>query len=214
SRSRRGGLMRASRPLARAPGIACALLLATLSPGCAHDEGIQPGELLQGDEDASARVAGVRVRVYGDTTLALPDSAVDDVTPVRLVVENHGDEPVRLRYRELTLVEPSGHQRLALPPLVEGAELPAGVRTAFGHTRFLVTPDYERVHTSLSTWPGPFAVDPYYGPTYYTRWAPPLPTAEMVSRALPEGVLEPGGRVDGLVYFEGVSVFSQQVTLV
>src|SRR5690606_31291643 len=78
-RSRRGGLMRASRPLARAPGIACALLLATLSPGCAHDEGIQPGELLQGDEDASARVAGVRVRVYGDAALALPDSAVDDV---------------------------------------------------------------------------------------------------------------------------------------
>ena len=213
--------MRGTNALSRVPGarlrpqgIACALLLATLSAACAHDDVIEPGELLRGEEDASARVAGVRVRVFGDPALALPAFAVDDVTAVRLVVENHGDEPVRLRYRELSLVEPDGRQRLALPPVVVDAVPPAGVSTAFQHTRFLVAPGYERVHTSLAAWTGPFAHDPYYAPTYYARWAPPLPTTELVSRALPEGVLEPGGRVDGLVYFEGVSPLSGEVTLV
>jgi hypothetical protein len=31
-----------------------------------------------------------------------------------------------------------------------------------------------------------------------------LPTADMIHKALPEGVLEPGGKVTGFLYFEDV----------
>lgn len=210
--------MRACRASLRVRDIVRPLAFATvmlaLGPSCAHDE-LRPGEALRDDEDATLRIAGVRARVYGDAALALPSPAASAVTAVRLVLENHGDEPVRLRYRELWLLEPDGRVRLALPPLVVGrGEPPEGVRTAFGHTRFRVAPGYDRVHTALSSWSGPFSVDPTYAPTYFTRWPPPLPTTEMVARALPEGVLEPGGRIDGLVYFEGISPLSEEVTLV
>lgn len=210
--------MRPRQALFRARSVPCALLLATLPwalpTACAHEEGVAPGEVLRGDEDAAMRAAGVRARVYADPALALPSPAEGQVTAVRLVLENHGDEPVRLRYRELWLIEPDGRLRLALPPFVNGRAPPEGVRTAFGHTRFFVAPGYERVHTTLAAWSGPFQEDPYYGPTHFARWTPPLPTPEMVSRALPEGVLEPGGRLDGLVYFEGVSALSSEMTLV
>lgn len=43
----------------------------------------------------------------------------------------------------------------------------------------------------------------YYN-TYYARWRKPLPTQEMVARALPEGVLQPGGKASGFLYFERV----------
>ncbi|QDG49522.1 hypothetical protein FIV42_01850 [Persicimonas caeni] len=43
--------------------------------------------------------------------------------------------------------------------------------------------------------------------TYYSRYYPlyaeyQLPTGEMLVRALPEGVIDPGGRITGFVYFE------------
>jgi hypothetical protein len=38
-----------------------------------------------------------------------------------------------------------------------------------------------------------------WSPAYYPATEPP---AEVVNLALPEGVLEPGGRVDGYLYFQ------------
>lgn len=181
--------------------------------GCAHDADVPSAAELLGEDDSAMRVGGVRLRVDGDPGLALPQSAADDVTAVRVVVENHGNVPLRIRYAELRLIEASGEQRVALPPLLPRGE--AGfVRTSFGHTRFLVAPGYERFYDELRAWEGPFREDPYYAATYYTRWVKPLPTTEMVARALPEGVLEPGGRLDGLIYFEGISPFSDEATLV
>jgi hypothetical protein len=52
----------------------------------------------------------------------------------------------------------------------------------------------------LGVWPGPFPLDaPYYAATF-PAWPSGLPNEEIVSRALPEGVLDPGGRVDGFLY--------------
>ncbi len=54
-------------------------------------------------------------------------------------------------------------------------------------------------------WGGPFYYPPYYwnwvnwwGPSYY----PSGPTEDVVGYALPEGVLQPGGRVSGFLYFK------------
>lgn len=55
-------------------------------------------------------------------------------------------------------------------------------------------------------WSAPFA----YPPGYYDfvwRWGPseypsPMPPDDVVQRGLPEGVLQPGGRVEGFLYFQ------------
>ncbi len=192
---------------------ALSLAAACLLSSCAHDESAYAVAHLRDGDDPSEQVAGVRVRVDGDPDLALPGHAASDVTPVRVVIDNEGDEPLRIRYRELVLVEASGEQRVALPPLKTDGE-PLGVRNAFGSTRFSLAPGYEPFYEALDRWDGPFDTDPYYALTYYPRWTEPLPTTEMIARALPEGVLEPGGSVDGLLYFEGISPLDDHATLV
>jgi hypothetical protein len=45
----------------------------------------------------------------------------------------------------------------------------------------------------------PFFYDDYY---YPIQVRVPLPTGDMVAMALPETVVEPGGRAEGFLYFE------------
>jgi putative addiction module killer protein len=52
----------------------------------------------------------------------------------------------------------------------------------------------------------------FYGPGYrvyfernYGQWPRDLPSEEMISEALPEGVIEGGGRVSGFLYFQRVA---------
>lgn len=48
-----------------------------------------------------------------------------------------------------------------------------------------------------------FEYDPMYNEHYYSYWRE-LPTPDMRRRALPDGVLESGGRAEGWFYFEKV----------
>ena len=55
-------------------------------------------------------------------------------------------------------------------------------------------------------------------PLYWERFVPvmrtvDLPTFDMLRKALPEGVLEPGGRLSGFVYFEDVGPGVERVEL-
>ncbi len=43
---------------------------------------------------------------------------------------------------------------------------------------------------------------------------PSLLVSDMLARALPEGVLQPGSRVSGFLYFEGVGAGVKQVRLI
>jgi hypothetical protein len=72
-------------------------------------------------------------------------------------------------------------------------------------------------------WGSPFVGAPWYGygPYPYSwgySYEVPLPTEDMLTRALPDGVLEPGGALDGFLYFQGVirreNAVSLQVQLV
>lgn len=55
-------------------------------------------------------------------------------------------------------------------------------------------------------------------PGYWDRFGPlmravELPTSDMLRKGLPEGVLEPGGRVTGFLYFEGIGPDVDRVRL-
>jgi hypothetical protein len=61
----------------------------------------------------------------------------------------------------------------------------------------------------LQVWNGPLP----YGPSIYSvAWRPSLPTASMLDRALPEGVLENGGTASGYLYFQKVGTREGEVT--
>jgi hypothetical protein len=70
---------------------------------------------------------------------------------------------------------------------------------------FYVAPYGSTLYPTMPTYAGEFPYDPIYYNTYYPRYRHvELPTPDMLARSLPEGVLEPGGRMAGYLYFEPV----------
>lgn len=145
-----------------------------------------------------------------------------EVTPLRLIIENEGDKPVALQFRNFSLVASDGKKYAALPPMKIEGEI-ADSRVVMGPVSptwtargFDVAPYYSAstygAHAPVGV--GPFALDYSYYDTYYPSWdGLELPTTEMLQAALPEGTLKPGGRVDGFLYFEKVSSDVDRVVL-
>lgn len=177
---------------------------------------------LAADEDvAVAVVGGVSFRVDGGAWDGFP-AELDAVVPVRVTIENDGAHPVRIRFEDMALMGPEGTEFAALPPLrIDAVEMTEGsvggtpympYRAGFGWDRFLVADPYMPYYAGLDPWVGPFAYDPLYYDRYYGEWPVELPTESMIERALPEGVVSPGGRVSGFVYFEDVPDDVERVT--
>ncbi len=173
-----------------------------------------PGATLANGHRVVSEVDGVDVSVRTDAWKS-DRSVLRYTTPVQVTVENHSDRPVTLRYQDFALVADDGRVFSALPPFeIEGTiREPAGrvlahpiYRTpGFIYDRFYVSPYYRHFYPSLTPFPGRFYYDPFYYDTYFTVWRDvDLPTDEMLERALPEGVVQPAGRVSGLIYFQPV----------
>lgn len=157
---------------------------------------------------------GVRVIADADAWRAFPrDLGV--AIPMRVRIENQSGVPLRITYDAFTLAVQGGMVMAAVPPLdVRGQ---AWVRNfsdpgpsmggSFGwyghpmrHHGFYLAPGYRRYYPGIGRWYGRWG----YGGTW--SWAPPawpveLPTRDMLVHAIPEGVLEEGGVVDGFIYF-------------
>ena len=191
------------------------LLLALAAAGCSAP-GTQldpaPSATTVGAETAVDRVGGVRMTAETGawTGLARVQSVV---TPIRVTITNGSQEPLRLRYNEFALVSPTGQRYAALPPYgVEGdvadptlVDAYGPVTPAFTYDRFRVAPYYASVYPTLTPYSSPFYYDRPYYDRYYTVYRDiELPTREMVEQVLPEGVIDPGGRVSGFLYFERV----------
>ena len=204
-----------------------AALGATTLTGCAPRANLEPAPAANeviGMEDA------VRSSVDGVSVVAQaadwPGSAPvkNEITPVQVTLENGSDNPVRIRYSEFALVGPDGRRYAALPPFSVEGDVEETItidgydpiaEPAFAYNSFAVAPYYGSVYTGLTPYTGTFAYDPYYYDTYNTYWADfdiELPTDEMLDRAMPEGVLESGGTVEGFVYFEKVTEDVPRVT--
>lgn len=140
------------------------------------------------------------------------------VTPMKVTLRNHSDRPLRVRYSDFALVNESGKRFAALPPYgikgtVNAPQLDVGatpiVRPGIRTHRFRVAVPYRVVYPSLSagTTVSRVYADPRYYAYYYPYWQRTnveLPTAEMLRRVLPEGILDPNGELEGFLYFEYV----------
>jgi hypothetical protein len=193
-----------------------AFLVALFSlAGCEHYQVLAPApgaERVSGDEDAAASSAdGVRLVAQGRWS-GHPSDLAEVVTPVRVTIENHSASRLSLRYRAFSLRGPSGQLAGALSPA--SIQRPEGANPAmpmpFGRA-------YSAgVYSAPIMGPGPLYANwdpcpdstgygwPYYGDCV-NYWEPALPTPDMLRKALPEGVLEPGSRRAGYLYFPRVS---------
>lgn len=150
---------------------------------------------------------GVRL-VFDSQWKGDPDQLESVVTPLRVTITNNSGHPLRLGYRDFGLITDTGYRAVAVPPFeirgnVEETQATT-IHPAFGWSGFYPAPFYSPFYGPYyRTWGGPWAFDaPYY--TAYTTWARPLPTQDMLKKALPEGVLENGGTVTGYIYFQRI----------
>jgi hypothetical protein len=196
--------------------------------GCIPEAQLQPrsdAHSLAGDTSAAVAVAaGVRLIADGAAWKGHPGNLERRMTPVEVRLENQSGRTLSIRYELFDLVGESRFHYAALsPPEMEEAP-DAGPTCVAGYM-----PGYSwGLHMSWGAgwgwyhspwypwWPGPY-YDPFYPPPYwpppYVRCEEPLPTEDMLKRALPEGRLENGGTVAGFLYFQGVADRERQVIL-
>jgi hypothetical protein len=201
-------------------GLLCPLVVAA---ACSHAPKLVPAPEAQRLPDdpgaAFAAAAGVRVTVRSQSWKGEPRDLESIVTPLHVSVENDSATPIRVRYRDFTLTSADGLQSPAIPPL--SIQRPGGnvvaVVPSFAAHRYLLLRPYGPFYPAYPLWDGPFDWDPVFYDQFYATWEPPLPTPDMLNQALPEGVLQPGGRVAGFLYFRrlrqsgGRVIFAQEV---
>lgn len=203
------------------------LVLATA--GCIPEARLQPrpeARSLAGERSAAvAESTGVRLIADGDAWKGHPGNLERRLTPVEVRLENHSGRPLSIRYEHFDLLGQSRFRYAALSPLLMQEASEAGpvcvARYAPSYSWGLYTSwgprwGWRSPSSWRPWWPGPYYdpfYDPFYGPGPYVRCEEPLPTQDMMERALPEGNLEDGGTVSGFLYFQGVADRERQVTL-
>jgi hypothetical protein len=162
---------------------------------------------------AVAQSDGVRIVAEPGAWWGEPRDLEGLIMPLLVTIENTGSTPLRLRYDAFALLAPDGRRYAALPPYDIRGEMTEAIDPPFSpyHPyyapggRFRPGPPLRRHYPGWAPYRGPFAYDPWYYDRHYPAFRRVLlPTTDMVQMALPEGVLEPGGRVTGFLYFEGV----------
>jgi hypothetical protein len=199
------------------------LICAVAAVACAGSSELQPAagaRGLRGVENAAVSCSnGVQVTAQ---IASWPSDANADrmVTPLRIIVQNEAREPVLVRYADFTLETSAGKQYPSPPLRVEdrhanlefSAHTASPVRANILYKAFRVAPQYRMHYRGLVPYDGPFDHDSSYYDAHYGDWGTStLPTNEMISRALPEGVVDPGGYVAGYLYFPKVKSSARMV---
>ncbi|MGH7825691.1 MAG: hypothetical protein ACREQ7_11030 [Candidatus Binatia bacterium] len=180
-------------------------LPALLLIGCGVTLAPAPGaNTLPGNKAAAvAEAGGVRMVVMPNRWSGSPADLKDVVTPLRVTIENGSGQPLRIRYNEFALVGPAGFTASALPPYkVEGTVVEPVFLPQTYYDGFYVARHYEAYFPGAKAWRHPWDFDEFYYTSRYNLWVRPLPTQDMLERAIVEGVLEPEGHIWGFLYFE------------
>lgn len=200
-----------------------ALSLATWLAGCGQNAAEAEADLEPQTGDGSIAESTVQGVDFEVDTAAWDGSPVvsDLLTPIRVSVTNHSDQPLRIRYANFALL--GAYDRYAaLPPLVLQRQDDVLVLAAGGpvvdkpeldYTGFFVAPYYAPAYPRLSPYEGSLMVDEDYYRRYLAVWSalPGLPDEEIARKALPEGVLATNASVSGFLYFERVADGEEKV---
>jgi hypothetical protein len=170
--------------------------------GCAHEVQLYPATPSQQvpteKRAAWGEAGGVRVTAVPNSWHGDPHDLGVGMTPIEMRIENKSDAPLRVRYTEMSFETPTGFKLQPLHPYnIQAA--PTNLQPGFAYSGFWAAPYYGAFYPGIPLWAAGAPWDMGY--YYYGGWIEPLPTRDMVQRALPEGVVEAGGYVSGFVYF-------------
>ena len=175
-----------------------------------------------GEDAARASMAGVTVTTMAMDSWPGPYQVTEELTPMKVRIQNNSRQPLFISYIRFELVAADGKPYRALPLFgMEGSvptkmtiRNPSEIRDrSFSTNGFEVAPVYRPIYPDMGVYGGPIVGDPSYYKLYETYYgSKPLPTPEMRRRALPEGVLAPGGSVEGYLFFEEVPASAARVT--
>jgi hypothetical protein len=161
-----------------------------------------------GEEHAArAQTNGVTLVVHPNNWKGNPPNLREVTLPVHVDVQNDSGHPVQIAYRRFHVVTGTGFESAALPPFKIEGSVPRTTPTtfvspAYPWNGFHLAPYYSYYYgPAWSPWGGPWAFDHAYY-TGYVTWQQPLPTEDMLRKALPEGVLATAGEVSGFIYFQ------------
>ena len=174
---------------------------------------VQKNEKARGPE-AAETVSGVSVFAEGSLWKENPQVRAK-VTPLKVRIINEHDADLCVRYRDFSLLSPSGKRYSAIPPLdIKGSiDQLRTIEPLFYHRSFYLSPYYSRFYPSFPMYGRSFYYDPFYYDYYFSYWEKiDLPTDRMLNLALPEGALGKGGEVAGFLYFEKVEDETQLET--
>ncbi len=193
--------------------------------GCNNNPDLKPAKnanKVKGiSNTAVSTVEGVQVSAESGAWDGVPEIK-EKVTPLHIVIVNKSGKPLKISYNEFSITDSSGKRYSALPPYeitgtVENPEIvqkynPLGAPT-FDYRGFKVAPYYSHIYPKLPVYGGEYYYDPYYYRYYSGYWKDlNLPTAGMLDRVLPDGVLDDNGRLSGFLYFEKVNTSKKFVT--
>ncbi|PCC67778.1 hypothetical protein SAMN02745121_02414 [Nannocystis exedens] len=175
--------------------------------GCAHSLAPAPeARRVPGHGEAAvAADGGVEIIARADAWRGFPPDLEGAVTPLLVTLTNRSERALELRYEYFRLVSPGGVHYAAVPPFQIDDIVYAPVDTMYPPLGFGVAPYLSPWYPGWSVWSGPFPYRGAYYDNYQTAFQRvALPSGDMVQKALPEGVLSPGGRITGYLYFEHV----------
>ena len=186
--------------------------------GCGSTSRLEPAkseakENTPFEQSALSKVGGVEVKtVAGEWPGS--EEIREDVTPLKVTIENNSSKKIKIQYEEFALIGPTGTVFAALPPYeVEGTvEKPVVTRDyepipepIWGYSHFQVAPYYSTIYPTIPPYEGVYYYDPGYYVGYDRYWVETeLPTEEMLVHALPEGSLLENGDISGFLYFERI----------
>lgn len=170
------------------------LVLSHLSWGCDRNLAAQAADSSPHPVD----VAAYATRWPGEARIE------EKVVPLRVEIRNGASEAIQVRHADFTLITSQGNHYQAIRPedvrgTVENAE---PIVPVFRFSGFRSAP-YGVNYLGIKPYFGPLHYDGVYRHRYEGHWnaTAELPTDEMLARGLPAGVVEPGGHLDGFIYF-------------
>ena len=87
-------------------------------------------------------------------------------------------------------------------PAFTASPVPVPFVTGIYGDGFYVAAPYGPYYRGFPPWPGTFPFAYGYYDNYYPYWPQSLPTTDMLSKTLPEGVVDNGGKVAGFLFFQ------------
>lgn len=184
-----------------------AALVCVVCAACASQPQLRPAEEAERAPDEPdvvvASAEGVELQVHLEAWRWTPEDLPDMLTPVRVRIENSSERRLLLRYDGFELVTPEGMSYAALPPFdITGEATERSGSYRYGVSGFHIAPHLRHYHPHFGVAGYPFLYHDHYYRGYYPVYRRyELPTRDMLARALPEGVLDPQGRITGFVYF-------------